>query len=87
MIATRVEGCCIKINGVSEKFEGANQTHGGDLDGYLTDCRPRDKDEDSNNYGEPKLLGNDECTAGIGEVSRVTWVLEIRGDGKDPNES
>jgi hypothetical protein len=64
----------------------ANRTHNAGLNEYFTDCDPRNKDGDSNQEGEPELLGNGQCTTGTGEVPRVFRVLEIGSDDEDPNE-
>jgi len=69
------------------KLKGANQTHDGDLNWHITYCSPRGEDKDSDDQGKPELLSDNECTAGIGEVSRVLCVLKVGGDNEDPNKS
>ena len=69
------------------KLKEANQTHDGDLNWYFTYCNPRGEDKDSDDQGKPELLRDNECTARIGEVSRVLCVLKVGGDNEDPNKS
>ena len=68
------------------KLRKANQTHDGDLNWHLTYCSPRSEDKDSDDQGKPELLRDNECTARIGEMSRVLCVLKVGGDNEDPNK-
>ena len=68
------------------KRKGENETHNGDLNWHFTHCSPRGEDKESDDQGKPELLGDNECTPRIGEVSRVLCVLKVVGDNKDPNK-